>query len=106
MRRSDLANIMAMAWRFFKITGEIFSECLKKAWANFKLVRKMGQGVVKFYFQKVDGSIREAYGTLKKGLMPEIKGEDKRAKNDTVQVYFDTEKQEYRCFKKLNLVTL
>lgn len=105
MKRSDLANIMAMAWRFFHITGESFAECLKKAWSNFKLIRKMKQGIVKFYFRKVDGSVREAWGTLKEGSIPRTASEDKRTKNDTVQVYFDTECQEYRCFKKLNLIT-
>ena len=96
---------MQTAWRFFRITGESFSECLKRAWANFKLVAAMRTRIVKFYFQKVDGSIREAYGTLKSDLVPETKGDD-RKKNDTAQVYYDTERQEYRCFKKLNLVSI
>ncbi len=37
--------------------------------------------------------------------MPETKG-DERKKNATVQVYFDTEKQAFRCFKKFNLVKI
>lgn len=102
MKTTDLSTIMRNAWRFFHITGLAFSECLKKAWANFKLVSKMKTGIVKFYYQKVDGSIREAWGTLKSDMLPATKGE--RKNNDTVQVYFDTEVNEYRCFKKLNLV--
>lgn len=104
MKKEQLSQIMRTAWRFFKITGLNFAECLKLAWANFKLVSQMKLGIVKFYFQKVDGSKREAWGTLKAELLPTTKESDKRAKNDTTQVYFDTEKQEYRCFKKLNLV--
>lgn len=61
--------------------------------------------IVKFYSRKVDGSIREAYGTLRPDLIPETVGDD-RKRNDTVQTYFDTEQQEYRCFKKLNLVSI
>ncbi len=57
-----------------------------------------------FYFQKVDGSLREAYGTLMSDRIPETKGEKKT--NDTCQVYFDTEKDEWRCFKKANLVKI
>ena len=38
--------------------------------------------------------------------MPTTTGADKRAKNDTVQVYFDTERNEFRCFKKANLVKI
>ena len=105
MKTTDLRQIMTMAWRFFRIIGESFSVCLKKAWMNFKLTVQMRSRIVKFYYQKVDGSIREAYGTLKSDLIPETKG-DERKRNDTVQAYFDTEKQEYRCFKRLNLVTI
>lgn len=105
MKREDLTKIMTMAWRFFEITRQSFSDCLRKAWANFKLVAAMRVRIVKFYFQKVDGSIREAYGTLMPDVIPTVATADRR-RNDTVQTYFDTERQEYRCFKKLNLVAI
>jgi hypothetical protein len=104
MKKSDLSNIMSEAHRFIKIAGMSLSEALRKAWANFKLRIKMYSGIVKFYFQKVDGTIREAYGTLNDKLVVPVVGNDNRKKNDTTQVYFDTEKQEWRCFKKLNLI--
>lgn len=97
-------EIFKTAWQFFRMTGKNFAECLKKAWAVAKLKNQMQNEIVKFYFQKVDGSIREAWGTLRADLMPEISGNDHRQKNNTVQVYFDTEKREFRCFKKFNLV--
>ena len=106
MKATDLRNIMQMAWQFVKRNGMTLAEGLKKAWQVFKLKAAMAKGIVRFYFRKVDGTIREAYGTLKAELMPEVKGEDNRRKNDTVQVYFDTEKQEFRCFKLANIVTL
>ena len=104
MTRENLSNIMREAHRFIKIAGISLSEALKKAWANFKLRIAMTSKIVKFYFQKVDGTIREAYGTLSDKIIPAIAGTDNRKKNDTTQTYFDTEKQEWRCFKKLNLV--
>ena len=104
MKTSDLSAIMKQAHQFIKIAGLSLSEALKKAWAVFKLKVSMSKGIVKFYFQKVDGSIREAYGTLSNNIIPAIAGTDNRKKNDTTQVYFDTEKQEWRCFKKLNLI--
>ena len=104
MKRTDLRNIMTEAHRFIKIAGLSLSGALKKAWKNFKLRVAMSKGIVKFYFQKVDGTIREAYGTLNERIIPAIAGTDNRKKNDTTQTYFDTEKQEWRCFKKLNLV--
>jgi hypothetical protein len=105
MKRNVLHDIMSLAWQFVKRNGFTMSEALKAAWANIKLRAAMKQRIVKFYFQKVDGSIREAYGTLKENLIPATGGNN-RKKNDTVQVYFDTEKQEWRCFKKANLISI
>ena len=105
MNTTDLRTIMQTAWQFFRTTGKAFSDCLKKAWLNFKLKAAMRIGIVRFYFQKIDGTIREAWGTLRTDLIPQHKGDDRR-RNDTIQTYFDTEKQEYRCFKKLNLISL
>lgn len=102
MKKQNLSQIMSLAWQFYRQTGVNFSECLKKAWANFKLQKQLKKGIVKFYFQKVDGTIREAWGTLL-DVDSKIKG-TQRAKNDTLQVYFDTEKQSFRSFKKFNLV--
>lgn len=106
MKKTDLRSIMQMAWQFVKRNGMTLADALKKAWQVFKLKAQMAKGIVRFYFRKVDGTIREAYGTLRTDLMPEIKGEDNRRKNDTVQTYFDTERQEFRCFKLANIVTL
>lgn len=105
MKRNVLHEIMSLAWQLVKRNGFSISEALKCAWANMKLKAVMKQRIVKFYFKKVDGSVREAYGTLKENLIPATSG-DNRKKNDTVQVYFDTERQEYRCFKKANLLNI
>lgn len=96
-------KVFTLAWQFVKKNGYTMSEALKAAWANIKLVKQMSTKIVKFYFRKVDGSIREAYGTLQPSLLPETKGTE-RKKADTLQVYFDTEKSEYRSFKKANLI--
>lgn len=105
MKRNVLHDIMSLAWQFVRRNGFTMSEALKASWANMKLKAAMKNRIVKFYFQKVDGSIREAYGTLKENVVPATSG-DNRKRNDTVQVYFDTEKQEWRCFKKANLVSI
>ena len=99
-----LSDVMKNAWRFFKMTGTNFSECLQRAWRNYNLTKRMLRGIVHFYFQKVSGEIREAYGTLASDRLPETG--DGRKKNDFVQVYYDTEKNEFRSFKKFNLVSI
>lgn len=62
--------------------------------------------IVKFWFTKIDGTLREAYGTLADNVTPAINGNESRHKSDTVQTYYDTEKQEWQCFKKANLVKM
>lgn len=103
-RKNQLSAVMNLAWQFVKRNGFSMSEALKTAWRNFKLKAAMQSRIVKFYFVKVDGSIREAYGTLKSSLLPETKGN--RRESATTQTYYDTEKQEWRCFKIANLVRI
>ena len=102
-RKNQLKKVMQLAWQFVKKNGYTLSVALKIAWANIKLHTAMQTQIVKFYFQKVDGTIREAFGTLKSSILPPIK-ESGRTPNPTCQVYFDTEKEAYRSFKNANLV--
>lgn len=105
-KRNQLRTIMRTAWQFVKRNGYTMSEALKYAWRNVKCCARMRAGIVKFWFEKVDGSLREAWGTLKSDLTPNHSESDGRRKNDTVQVYYDTEKQAWRCFKKANLIKM
>ena len=100
MYNYNKSNIFRLAWQFARQTGESFSICLKKAWANEKLKARMRKEIVHFYFIKVNGEKREAFGTLQS----EYPYSDGKKKNPTIQSYFDTEKQDWRCFKKFNLV--
>lgn len=95
-----------MAWGFVKRYGMSMSDAMKKAWLNYKLKSLLSSKIVKFYYQKINGDIREAYGTLASNRVPAISGTDRRKKNDTVQVYFDTVKSEWRCFKIANLIRI
>lgn len=104
-RKETLSNVMQLAWQFVKTNGMSLSQALRTAWRNVKLRAAMSVRIVKFYFQKVDGTKREAYGTLAERFLPASFGVARRA-NDTVQTYYDTEKREYRCFKKANLLSI
>jgi hypothetical protein len=97
---------MQMAWQFVKRNGFTMAEALHAAWLNFKLKVAMAVRIVKFYFQKIDGSIREAYGTLNANIVPATSGNDNRRKNDTVQVYWDTEAMGFRSYKKANIIRI
>lgn len=103
--KTQLSSIMRMAWMFVKKYGYSMSEALKCAWANLKLKTALKVKIVEFYFKKTDGTLRQAFGTLKEGLIGEVKGTGRKP-NDNLQVYWDTEKEEYRCFKKCNLIKI
>lgn len=93
---------MLLAWSFVKGNGLSIQEALETAWLNVKVRKAMNNRVVRFRFKKVDGSVREASGTLQENMLPPIQGQSRHGKD--VQVYFDTERKEFRCFKKVNLL--
>ncbi len=102
--RSQLKEVMQMAWSFVRKNGYSMSEALKCAWANLKLKAALKVKIVEFYFKKTDGTLRQAFGTLMSDRVPETKGTKETA--DNCQVYFDCEKEEWRCFKKCNLIKI
>lgn len=102
--RSQMKEVMQMAWSFVRKNGYSMSEALKCAWANLKLKAALKVKIVEFYFKKTDGTLRQAFGTLMSDRVPETKGTKRTANN--CQVYFDTEKEEWRCFKKCNLIKM
>ena len=104
--KETMREIMSEAWNYVRRNGYNMSEALKTAWANFRLRQQMKERIVRFYFRKIDGSIREAWGTLAENLIPATSGSDNRRKNDTVQVYYDTEREGWRSYKKANLLSI
>lgn len=101
--KNQMREVMQLGWQFIKKNGYTKSEALRVAWANIKLKKQMATRIVKFYFQKVDGSLREAYGTLAENIVPPTLGTGRRT-NDTCQTYWDSEKGDWRCYKKANLL--
>lgn len=99
----SLKEVMLLAWHFVRHNGFTKSVALKAAWNNAKLTSEMKTGVVNFSFRRLDGTIRQACGTLQDTLLPQCKGTGRKA-DDTLQTYFDTERQAYRSFKKANLL--
>lgn len=106
MRTRDfLSSVMKLAWQMVRKNGYTMSEALKVAWLNMKLKTQMKHKIVRFYYRKVSGEIREAFGSLQESLLPETKGTGRKP-NDTLFTYFDTERSEYRSFKRANLLSI
>lgn len=85
---------------------------IKNLVATFKsliLKRMLKRNVVKFVFEKTDGTQRVAVGTLISSHLPQRAESAKttnRKQNNTLQVYFDVEKNAFRSFKKQNLLSI
>ena len=103
--KNALREILNLAWQFVRKNGYTMSEAMKVAWANYKLKQAMKNKIVRFYYRKVSGEGREAFGSFQEKLLPDTK-ESGRKRNDTLYTYFDTEKSEYRSFKKANLLSI
>ena len=103
--KSKMRDLMKRAWMLVKVYGFSMAEAMKQAWLVLKLKAALKNGIVKFYYQKLNGEVRTAWGTLKDGLIPETKGTE-RKKNESLITYFDNEKQAYRSFKIANLIKI
>ena len=101
-----MREVMQLAHQFIRKNGMSLSDALKTAWVNIKLKAQMKIRIVKFYFVKISGEIREAYGSLAEGIIPTKEGDSNRKQNDTCQTYYDCEKEAWRCFKKANLLKI
>lgn len=66
--KSQMKEVMQMAWSFVRKNGYSMSEALKCAWANLKLKAALKVKIVEFYFKKTDGSLRQAFALSKRIL--------------------------------------
>lgn len=105
-KRIQLSELMKKSWQLVKVYGFTIAEAMRQMWAISKLKEKMQKGIVKFLYQKLDGTTRTAWGTLKADLIPDTAGTDNRKKNDSVMVYYDQEKASFRCFKIANFLKM
>ena len=103
--KNTMREVMTDAWRMFRITGESFATCLKRAWQLAKLAKAMKTKVVQFFYVKAStGELRQAFGTLQASVIDGlVKGTGRKA-NENLITYYDQEAQGFRSFKKFNLV--
>ena len=106
-KQMKMSAIMRMAWQFVKHEGMTLGEAMKCAWRNFKLKAAMYAGrAVRFTFKKVDGTIREALGTLAQAAINYIPNGNGRPAPESVQRYWDLEAAGYRSFRKASLLSV
>ena len=101
--KNQMRELMKQAWMLVKVYGFSMADAMEQAWQVLKLKAALKKGVVKFFYQKLNGEIRCTWGTLKEDLIPETKGTE-RKKNDSLITYYDNEKAAFRSFKIANLI--
>lgn len=104
-KKSFRVRVFKYANQLYKTTGLMWSECLRKAWAIYRLAKQMRVGVARFIYKKKDGSIREAYGTLT-NLPAGVTGGRKTKPSYKTFAYFDTERNAFRCFCVENFIAV
>ncbi len=95
-------RVFNWAHELVKSTGKSFAVCLAKAWALYRLRKRMVTETVKIAFEKADGSLKIAYATLK-NTADLIKGTG--TPNYKALTYFDTTVNGFRSFKVENFIT-
>ena len=93
---------MLRAYHIMKETRLTWSESLKKTWQLYKLNKGLHSGNVTFYFEKKDGEIRKATGTLK--IDYEFKTQNQP--NPKIFTYFDVDVNSFRYFKVENFIMI
>lgn len=102
MNISFRKTVMLRAYHIMNETGKNWADCLRKAWQLYRINKEMHQGNVTFYFEKKDGEIRKATGTLK--IDYEFKTQNQP--NPKIFTYYDTHADAFRCFKIENFIMI
>lgn len=103
MKKNFRTSVFKRAYEMMKATGKTFSICLSKAWAIYRLSKRMKKETVRFTYEKADGTLRKAIGTLK-DINNLIKGTGKE--NYKTFNYYDVEAKGFRSFKVENLISI
>jgi len=106
MKTNFRTRVMSYAHHIFESTTVTWSAALKKAWTLYRLAKMMRKGVVKFYFEKIDGSARVAYGTLVDLPAGVTSGRGTKTPNFGVMRYYDTKKKAFRSFRVENFIAI
>lgn len=104
MKTTFRSKVFKRAYEIKSKTKKAFAVCLSKAWALYRLAKQMRtKDEVRFTYEKKDGTLRRAYGTLK-NVSQFVKGTGKTT--TSVFQYWDLEAVAFRCFRVENLIAV
>ena len=99
------ARRSALIEHFTNRCSMAMGEANRLADLNIRLHDALQTQDVRFTFAKKDGTIREAYGTMRSDVIPNIRGTG-RPLGFECQLFFDIERQGYRSFRKELLISI
>ena len=105
--------VCSLAMRLYGEESVSIKEAFKRAHLVKDLLEKLGQGKVTFQYEKQDGTLREAQGTLRRGIDPvfdayEYKNDVRTNQNpdSTNFTYWDLEAHGFRTFSAARVVKI
>jgi hypothetical protein len=99
-----MSELMKNAWFLVRNYSMSLGDAMRQAWRIFKLKTAMHKGIVKFQFKKLDGSLRDAIGTLTDDALSTLVGSQYYNPSPKVVPYYDCEKGAWRSFRKELLI--
>lgn len=97
------SKVFKQAYEMMKATGKAFAVCLARAWAIYRLYKRMKNETVSFAYERANGSLRKAKVTLQ-DVSSLIKGFG--SENYKTVRYFDVDANGFRSFKVENLISV
>ena len=101
-----------MAYLFLEDGCMNRSEAMRQAHLTRKLLEAMGQGEVRFVYEKKDGTLREACGTLCHGISEAFDNYEYKTVPDFLNkevmtfTYWDLDCEDFRSFSGMNLKSI
>lgn len=93
--------VMKTAWQIFRRSDINWKSSMKKAWSLVKATLAMAEGIVEFWYRKVDGTLRHAVGTLH-NVPYSSKGKKGTKSPYSTVCYWDVEQTGFRSFRVEN----
>ena len=104
------STLRAPYWPLRQQVEEAVTESTGFANEIDELVEELHKRIVRFSYTKTDGSVREAIGTLKPGVLNMLstssKSKPRNQGNRGCVVYFDLDREDWRCFCPENFITI
>ncbi len=105
--QTNRSEVLALAWAIRRQNQFLtWGQCQAQAWKVVKLRAALRAGKATFTFQKNDGEVRQAVGTLNAEFFSYTNKGSDRAELPTVIKYFDLEKNAFRSFRAERIVSV